>query len=237
MPIIISIEGNIGSGKSTLLKQLVEKFPDRIKNRKIFFLQEPVKEWEKIKNQEGKTIIEEFYSNQQEWGFSFQMMAYISRLKVIKDIVKKNGSNSIIITERSLWTDKNVFAKMLYDSNDINEINYKIYNEWFNEFVEHYPLNGIIYVNTLPSVAYERVINRSRKGEDNIMKDYLVKCNNYHNEWINKTKKTVLTVNGNGKDTACISKKTLDEIIEFVETMSSSKVKLDFTECMNKIYC
>lgn len=237
MPIIISVEGNIGSGKSTLLKQLVKKIPDRIKNRKIFFLQEPVKEWEKIKNQEGKTIIEEFYSNQQEWGFSFQMMAYISRLKAIKDIVKKNGSNSIIITERSLWTDKNVFAKMLYDSNDINEINYKIYNKWFNEFVEDYPLNGIIYVNTLPSVAYERVISRSRKGEDNIMKDYLVKCNDYHNEWISQTKKTVLTINGNGEDTASISKKTLDEIIEFIETMSSSKVKIDFTECMNKIYC
>ena len=52
----LSVEGNIGSGKSTLLKQLKFKLPSRILNKRIFFLQEPVSEWERFKNKEGNTI-------------------------------------------------------------------------------------------------------------------------------------------------------------------------------------
>ena len=237
MAIIISIEGNIGSGKSTLLKQLKKSLPDRIFHKKIIFLQEPVKDWEKIKNEEGKTIIEKFYGNKRDWGFSFQMMAYISRLKSIKDIIKKHGSNIIILSERSLWTDKNVFAKMLYDSNDINTINYKIYNKWFDEFVEEYPLSGIIYVNTLPSISYDRVTNRSRKGENNISMNYLETCHNYHNNWITKSRKPQLEINGNGENTIKISNKCLNDIKIFIEKLSCSKVRINYKECMNNVFC
>lgn len=237
MTIILSLEGNIGSGKSTLLKQLTRTLPDRILHRKIFFLQEPVKEWEKIKNENGKTIIEEFYNDNTKWGFSFQMMAYISRLKCIRDLVKQNGSNIIIISERSLWTDKNVFAKMLYDSNDINKINYKIYNTWFDEFSKEYPLNGIIYVDTNPEVSYKRVINRSRKGENNILKDYLENCDTYHKNWINKSEKPVLKIDGNGKDTFNMSSECFDNIINFIKDFTTNKVNFNYKEAMNKIYC
>jgi thymidylate kinase len=44
---IISIEGNIGSGKSTILNSLKEHFNN---NPKIVFLQEPVAEWDKIRD-------------------------------------------------------------------------------------------------------------------------------------------------------------------------------------------
>ena len=43
------------------------------------------------------------------------MMAYISRLAQLKKIIKEHPW-SIIITERSIFTDRNVFAKMLYDN-------------------------------------------------------------------------------------------------------------------------
>jgi deoxyadenosine/deoxycytidine kinase len=108
---IVSIEGNIGSGKSTLLSNLRETLKDR---NDIVFLKEPVDEWEKITDENGLTMLEKFYSNQKAYSFPFQMMAYISRLALLKEAVKNNPS-SIIITERSLFTDKMVFAKMLYD--------------------------------------------------------------------------------------------------------------------------
>ena len=59
---IITIEGNIGSGKSTLLKQLKETF----KQRKIVFVDEPVKEWEDIKDSSGRTVLELFYENSEK---------------------------------------------------------------------------------------------------------------------------------------------------------------------------
>ena len=126
---IISIEGNIGSGKTTLLTNLKNYYKD---NENIIFLKEPVDEWAQIKDENGATILEKFYADQAKYSFSFQMMAYISRLKLLRDTLKKyNNKKIIIITERSLYTDNMVFAKMLYDSGKIEHINYQIYLNWF----------------------------------------------------------------------------------------------------------
>jgi len=108
---IISIEGNIGSGKSTILNSLKEYFKS---NQKIVFLQEPVAEWNEIRDKNNITILSKFYENQKKYSFAFQMMAYISRLSLLKDTIAKYP-DSIIITERCLNTDRHVFAKMLYD--------------------------------------------------------------------------------------------------------------------------
>ena len=61
MSFIVSIEGNIGSGKSTLLKEL-KKCSDL--NNKFVFVQEPVDEWNNIKDSSGESIIQKFYANQ-----------------------------------------------------------------------------------------------------------------------------------------------------------------------------
>ncbi len=112
---IISIEGNIASGKTTLLKNLKEYYKD---NSSIVFLKEPVDEWEKITDENGNSMLQKFYANQDKYSFSFQMMAYISRLSIIRNAIKeksKLGKPFVIITERCLLTDKYIFAKMLYD--------------------------------------------------------------------------------------------------------------------------
>ena len=83
---IISIEGNIGSGKSTLLKKIKDIYST---TTNIVFLREPVEEWEAIKDKNGETMLQKFYANQEKYSFSFQMMAYISRLKILRDTVKR----------------------------------------------------------------------------------------------------------------------------------------------------
>lgn len=176
---IISIEGNIGSGKSTFINILKEYFKG---NDNIIFVDEPVDMWNTIQDKEGNTILKKFYEDSQKYAFSFQMMAYISRLSMIRECYKKNV-NKIIITERNLYTDKNVFAKMLYDDGKIEEIDYQIYTKWFNEFVDDIPINGIIYVRCDHEKSYERVLKRNRIGE-NIPLSYLENCNKYHENWL-----------------------------------------------------
>lgn len=179
-PLFISIQGNIGSGKSTLVRNL-EKYLKNYTHLNICFLQEPVDTWQTIRNKEGQSIIELFYSDQTKYSFAFQMMAYISRLSIIKKALQENYD--IIISERSLNTDKNVFAKMLYDAGNMNEVEYQVYLKWFDEFQKYIPEEHVIYVETLPRTAFERVNKRSRKGED-IPLEYLEKCDFYHNEWL-----------------------------------------------------
>ena len=83
---IFSIDGNIGSGKSTLVQKLKE-FYSKKKNcsgKKICFLQEPVDQWNMITDENGKTMIECYYADPDKYSFPFQMMAYISRLALIR---------------------------------------------------------------------------------------------------------------------------------------------------------
>lgn len=190
-PTIISVDGNIGSGKSTFVRLIGEHFKDN-----VCILKEPVDEWENIKDRSGKTIIQNFYENQQDYAFSFQMMAYISRLSSLRRLVKSNP-NGIIITERSVLTDRQVFAKMLFDAGKIKEIEYSIYLKWFDEYVEDYPISHIIYLKTTPEICGERIKKRLRDGEDNVELDYLKSCDDYHETWLQKTDIQVMEISGN----------------------------------------
>ena len=148
---IFTVEGNIGSGKSTLIKILKQRL-SHLGHRSIIYLQEPVDIWESIKDSEGKTIIEKYYENQTKYAFPFQMMAYISRIHQLREILTKY-SNVVVICERSVFTDREIFAKMLHDDKKIEDIEYSIYLKWFDEFVKDLPVKGIIYVKTNPEIC------------------------------------------------------------------------------------
>jgi deoxyadenosine/deoxycytidine kinase len=194
---IASIEGNIGSGKSTLLKNLKDHFNSNAK-RRVVFLKEPVDEWETIKDSQGNTMLQKFYGNQKKYAFSFQMMAYISRLAEFKKAVKENPEATIFISERSLDTDKYVFAQMLFDAGEIEDVNYQIYTKWFDVFAEEFPITKVIYVNAEPNICHTRIMKRSRTGEDCIPLDYLENCHKYHENMMSKCiKAPCLELDGN----------------------------------------
>lgn len=220
---IVSIEGNIGSGKSTLLGNLKKRYEN---NPYVRFLKEPVDEWEKIQDKQGNTMLQKFYGDQDKYSFPFQMMAYISRLSILRnemesirthylnyhneeneidqhaDAMNKSSKNNtniktyVIITERSLFTDKEVFAKMLYDQGKIEDVCYQIYLHWFNEFNKEFMNISSVYVITNPKKCYERIHKRARVGEEVIPLSYLEDCHQYHNRFLeNQTNK--MELNGN----------------------------------------
>ena len=179
---IISVEGNIGSGKSTL----VENLKRHLSNKEInyVFVQEPVDIWNTITDKEGEPILTKFYRDQERYSFSFQMMAYISRLSILRKAVKENP-DSVIITERCVHTDRHVFAQMLYDDDKILETDYQIYLRWFDEFIEDVPIYAFIYLHTTPETSFSRVQKRAREGEV-IPIEYLDRCNKYHDLWMDQ---------------------------------------------------
>ena len=178
-PLVYSIEGNIGTGKSTFLEKLKEHYKD---DTGICFLEEPTQVWDTIKDKAGITILEKYYQKQQRYAFSFQMMAFISRLTGLKDALK-NDKYDIIIMERSLFTDCNVFAKMLYDDKKIEDIEYTIYKKWYNDFMKELPPISFIYLRTDPIISLKRVNERNREGET-IPLEYLENCHKYHDNWL-----------------------------------------------------
>ena len=176
---IICIEGNISSGKSTTVNELKEMFKD---NKRVCFLLEPLAIWESIRDNENNNMITKFYGNIRKYSFAFQMMAYISRLNILREALN-NEEVDVIITERSLFTDKNVFAKMLFDDNMMEDVEHQIYMKWFNTFINDLPDAKMFYIRTEPEVALERLLKRNREGED-VGLEYLKRVHKYHDDWL-----------------------------------------------------
>lgn len=225
MTVIISIEGNIGSGKSTLVSELERHFKD---NKDIGFIQEPIDIWNKITDENGTTILEKFYENNEKYAFQFQIMAYTSRLSLIKEALNKNYK--FIITERSLYTDSNIFAKMLYDDKKISEIEYSIYKLLYNQFINEMPVTKIIYVKANPITSSQRVVKRNRIGE-NIPIEYLERCHNYHENWLTNAEK-VLTLDGENdiKKNPEIIDEWIKKIKEFINYDNETTPSLSYED-------
>jgi deoxyadenosine/deoxycytidine kinase len=179
-PVIISFDGNIGSGKSTKVRDIEDYYKEKGRTD-VIFIQEPVDSWNSVVDENGVTILSNYYKNQKKFAFRLQMLAYISRLSLLRDAVKKGYK--YIITERCVGTDKNVFSKMLYDKGDIEHDEYIIYTKWYEEFISDVPIGAIVYIKASPETCLERVNIRAREGE-NIPLEYLKECDKYHNEWI-----------------------------------------------------
>ena len=216
---IISLEGNIGGGKSTLLQKMREKYSN---SKNIIFVDEPVNDWEAITDEKVTPMLQLFYLDQKKHAFAFQMMAFISRLSKLKEAIE-NNPGKIVITERSLYTDKMVFAEMLYRSKDISHEHYQIYLKWFDMFAKDFPVHKIIYVNTPPKICYERISIRSRNGESTIPLEYLENCHSYHNNMLNKFSKNCIchdqiTIDGsqNIYENASLIESWLEKINTFI---------------------
>jgi len=165
------VEGNIGSGKSTFLKKLSTEFK---------VVQEPVDEWSQMKNANGKNILEEFYEDPERNAYLFQSIAFRSRVKNITDLDEN------VIVERSIYTDRMVFAEVCKEDGNINEIEWNDYTEWFDFIVKHigFKPKGFIYLRTDPEKSHERITKRNRSGESNISLDYLRKLHQRHDKWL-----------------------------------------------------
>ena len=190
-PVIISIEGNIGSGKSTLVKHLRKVNVDWI------FLDEPVTEWEKVKNDKGESLLQLFYKDMPRWSYTFQNYAYITRMRKLIDITKKKyNKQTYIITERSVYTDRHVFAEMLLKDGKMTQMEMNMYLNWFNLLHEFAMIDHVVYLRTDSKKCLERINKRSRVGESNITIDYLLSLELQHDKWINNHEKS-LFLDGN----------------------------------------
>jgi len=195
-PLIVSIEGNIGAGKSTLIETLRSEFDST-----ILFLQEPVDMWTSIRDSEtDETVIQRFYKDPAKYAFSFQVLAYATRLSLLRKMIADHPECRMIVCERSLDADKYIFAKMLHEDGMIDEIQYKIYETFFNEFSASFDLDGVVYLDVDPTVCHERVAIRNRDGEEGISLDYLYRCREFHENWLKDNPLTLKIVEGRGSD-------------------------------------
>ena len=122
------------------------------------------------------------------------MNAFITRAKDIMEFSNKK----LIIFERSVLTDRNVFAKLLFSDKKISTLEWKLYNEWFEWLTSAFNIlpNKIIYLKANPDISYKRIQKRSRKEEASIPFNYIKSVSDSHDKWLeNHLNLTTIDVN------------------------------------------
>ena len=184
-PILISLDGNIGAGKSTLLTAIKLAAPE------LTVLQEPVGDWLTLKNEEGESLLSLFYKDTPRWAYTFQNCAILTRLIATQEALKaykpQVGKPPILITERSVLTDRYVFAEMMVEDGKMSKLEWDLYMKWFDAFAKKVPVKGIIHITTDPTQSKKRIVNRGRLGEESISLEYLSKLDQQHNKWMSTT--------------------------------------------------
>lgn len=217
----IFIEANIGGGKSTFTRKLMQGVHetqnynyDVIPGKNALLLLEPVDEWVKMRDSQGKNILGHYYADPKKYSFSFQMNSFISRCEKLLKETKKHldgHKNHIdisgtptcagpVIMERSVYSDYYCFAKNCFENGSMTEIEYNIYKRWFHWLTESFSIQSscYIYIRTDPEVCYERVKKRSRSAEGIIPLEYLTDLHNKHEEWLlSLPEDKVLVLDGN----------------------------------------
>jgi deoxyguanosine kinase len=187
-PIVVSCDGQIGAGKTTLLAVLKEAMPD------VEVVLEPVGEWMRLKDPAtGKSLLELFYEDKKRWAYTFQNCAILTRLRTIKAALASSAKR-VILTERSVLTDRYVFAEMLRESGDITGLEWELYEMWYNTFAADLPIRGVIYLTTGVGTSAGRIVTRGRAGEDHIPLDYLAALDAQHHRWLDSTSLPVLRI-------------------------------------------
>lgn len=212
---IINIEANIAAGKSTFMNLCKTELENRGWN--VMVVQEQVDDWTSVTDSSGKSIFDCYYQDTPKYAYVFQTYVLMSRIATLSKM-RKEYPDTVLLCERSYMTDYEIFAKTLYESGDMNEMEWNVYNKWHNHVSSMFTddSSGTIYLRASPSTCIARVQTRNRQSEDNIKLDYLVSLHQKHEEWLMGARNSnILVLNANNN--IVLDKTLLNEHVDHVE--------------------
>ena len=133
--------------------------------------------------------------------FQFPFQSYATLTRLIQHL--KETDKPVKIMERSLLSARSCFVETLRALEMIKEGEYYVLLEWFDYIKDFHEIKSdlIIYIQTQPEVAMDRINLRSRKGEDAITLDYLKEIHKRHEELFVEKASTlpakVIVIDGN----------------------------------------
>ncbi|XP_064422892.1 deoxynucleoside kinase [Latimeria chalumnae] len=240
----VSIEGNIAAGKSTFVRML-EKASDEWE-----VIPEPIARWCNVQTKEdeheelttsqksGGNLLQMLYEKPTRWAYTFQTYACLSRVRAQLNPPApkiREAEHPVQFFERSVYSDKYVFASSLLESGDLSETEWAIYQDWhtwlLSKFEPQLELDGIIYLRATPEKCMDRLHARGREEEQGIELKYLEKLHYKHETWLHKRTMRmdfeylkdlpvlVLDVNEDFKNDRIKQEALLDKVKEFLNSL------------------
>lgn len=231
----LSVEGNIAVGKSSFLRLLANA------HQEWSFMLEPLKKWQHVHSSSSDgmdNLLQLMYDNPARWSYTFQTLSCMTRFKTQIDPSSEQlptQQEPVRVFERSVYSDRFVFAKTLFELGHMNEMEWSMYQEWhtflLQEFGERAALDGILYLRATPAKCFERLQKRARKEERRLTQQYLEKLHDQHEGWLINEKSDahsapvcnipvlVLEVNEDFEDNPVVGQHLINQVKDFVVTL------------------
>ena len=162
----IGIAGNIGAGKTTLTEKLTNKF-----------------NWKPVyESVVDNPYLKDFYNDMSKWSFNLQIYFLNNRFQ---NQIKLSKINEGFVQDRTIYEDKEIFAKNLRDLRLMSKRDWETYVNLFDNMVQFIRKpNLIIYLKENTDTLLSRIQNRDRNFEKNIDPEYIHSLNIYYDKWI-----------------------------------------------------
>jgi deoxyadenosine/deoxycytidine kinase len=162
----VLVAGNIGAGKTSLTERLAARLGWHAAYESVA----------------DNPYLADFYADMRAWSFHLQVFFLGHRAAQHKALA---GDRQSAIIDRSIYEDAFIFARALYEMNNMTERDYLSYRRLFDVVVDELPLPDLlIYLRAPAPVLMERINKRGRVIESGITADYLRLLDRYYDEWL-----------------------------------------------------
>ncbi|XP_041088253.1 deoxycytidine kinase 2-like isoform X2 [Polyodon spathula] len=232
----VSIEGNIAVGKSTFARLL-----QKVENR-WGVIPEPLSKWQNLQTCESResvsNLLQIMYQDPTRWSYTFQSFSCMSRIRAQLEAPPPSLlelERPLQIFERSVYSDRYVFAVSLFQMGCINETEWAIYQDWHSFLVQQFgkriELEGIVYLRASPQKCLERLGQRARQEERSVDLQYLERLHSQHEDWLiekttplhfdhlMRTPVLVLDVNEDFEQDQAVQERLLKQVKNFFDSL------------------
>tara|TARA_B100000029_G_C17572986_1_gene957272 strand:+ start:441 stop:1064 length:624 start_codon:yes stop_codon:yes gene_type:complete len=164
----IGIAGNIGVGKTTMTEKLASIF-----------------DWKTIyESVVDNPYLADFYDDMDRWSFNLQVYFLYHRFT---SQVKLTNIENGFIQDRTIYEDKEIFARNLKDLSLMSKRDWETYSHLFDNLVSFLRSPDlIIYLKASTDTLLSRITKRNRDFEKKMDPEYLHSLNIYYDKWISK---------------------------------------------------
>ena len=162
----IAIAGNIGAGKSTLTRKLADALG-----------------WEPFFEATTENpYLSDFYQDMRRWSFHSQVFFLGKRLEHHRQLLDHPGS---VVQDRTVYEDAEVFARNLYEQDQMSERDYDAYRRLYQAISAFLPPPDlIIYLQASADTLMRHISQRGRDYERGIERAYVEQLNKLYDDWI-----------------------------------------------------
>lgn len=162
---IIVLAGNVGAGKSTIASAIAEGLGFNIHYESV----------------SDNPFLEDFYYDQKRWSYHLQTYFLYHRYCSLKEAEKSEDT----VFDRSIYEDKEIFARNLFATGKMSEKEFSAYATMFDSMIKYLRKPDLlVYIDADVDTILARIRRRGRQMETAVPIAYWEQLDRLYTSWI-----------------------------------------------------